>query len=226
MIPTYSYIIEKFDYYNYLCFGGELQRPPIRFNNRYRSMGRTLGHRGRDGQGKVHWSDLSIEISVRYDLPEEEYIDTLVHEMIHYYIMSHDMEDSSPHGALFCRMMDEISRKHGIKISLKFVPQEEEMIKTRTGRWRYVCVAEMDDDRMAMTVVARNKVFRFWDLIPNMRGIRAVRWYASDRQIFDRFRTVVTPRLAYVDADKVYDYLTGAQELERVGNVIRMKPTE
>ena len=84
MRPTLDYIIEKFDYYNQLCFDGKLQRPPIFLNTRYSTMGQTGGMGEIDKDGKLHWSELRIEISVRRDLPEYEYIDTLVHEMIHY----------------------------------------------------------------------------------------------------------------------------------------------
>ena len=115
MRPTLQYIIEKFDYYNKLCFSGQLQRPPIRLNTRYSTMGITKGKQRIDSNGLPYWSDLSIEISVRRDLPEYEYIDTLVHEMIHYYIFSNNLVDDSPHGTLFRRKMDEITQKYGKK---------------------------------------------------------------------------------------------------------------
>ena len=43
MRPTLDYIVERFDYFNQLCFGGELQRPPIKLNTRYATMGYTSG---------------------------------------------------------------------------------------------------------------------------------------------------------------------------------------
>ena len=126
MRPTLDYIIEKFDYYNQLCFDGKLKRPPILLNTRYSAMGQTGGVGEIDENGKIHWSELRIEISVRRDLPEYEYIDTLVHEMIHYYIMSNDMEDDSPHGRLFRQKMEEITNKHGIRITIQYDPSEDD----------------------------------------------------------------------------------------------------
>ncbi len=220
MRPTLQYILDKFDYYNRLCFAGQLKRPPIRLNTRYASMGLTKGRRINAPDGKSYWTDLSIEISIRRDLPEIEYIDTLVHEMIHYYILSNNLHDDSPHGSLFHQKMEEITRKHGIRITIAFDPSEEEMVKSIT-RYRYVCVAEMDDGHMAFAVVARSKVFEFWPLMSRIKGVKEVHWYASNRQIFEIFPVAVSPRLMIIEADKIHHYLTGAQELENTGSVIR-----
>lgn len=222
MRPTLQYIIERFDYYNQLCFDGKLQRPPITLNTRYAQMGVTKWNVRSDENGKSYNTNFSIEISVRRDLPEEEYTDTLVHEMIHYYIGSNNLKDDSTHGTLFCQKMDEIFQKYGIKTSIAFEPSEEEMVNTKT-RYRYVCVADAEDGHMLVAVVARNKLFQFWNIIPTMKGVSNVHWYLSDRQIFETFPVAVSPRLIYMEADKLHHYLSGAKELENTGTVIRVK---
>lgn len=222
MRPTLEYIIDRFDYYNQLCFDGALKRPPIRLNTRYATMGTTRGELRLGLDGKTNWTNITIEISARRDLPEYEYTDTLVHEMIHYYIMSNNLEDDSPHGTLFHRKMDEISQRYGIRITIAFDPSEEEMVNTRT-RNRFVCTAESDDGHMLFAVIARNKMFQFWDLIHRIKGISNVRWYVSNRQIFENFPVAVSPNLMYIDADKLHHYLTGAKELENTGTLIRVK---
>lgn len=222
MRPTLQYFIEKFEFYNQLCFGGKLTIPPIRLNTRKAIMGVTKGQCHIDERGNGHWENISIEISVRMDLPEYEYIDTLVHEMIHYYIMSNNMTDDSPHGSLFRAKMEEITRKHGIRITIAFEPSEEELVKTKT-RYRYVCVAEDVDGQMYFAVVARNKVFDFWEMLPQIERMKEVHWYLSDRAIFDKFPVAVSPRLMLIDADKIHHYLTGAMELENTGDVIKVK---
>ena len=221
MRPTLDFIIERFDYYNQLCFDGKLQRPPIRINTRYAEMGVTKSEVVLDENGKSYSIRHSIEISVRRDLPEYEYIDTLVHEMIHYYILSNHLKDDSPHGTLFRKKMEEITNKYGIRITIAFDPSDEEMVNTRT-RQRFVCVADADDGHVLFAVVARNVLFQLWDSIPQMKGISNVHWYVSDRQIFEKFPVAGSPRLIYIDADKIHHYLTGAQELENTGKVIRV----
>ncbi len=210
MRPDLNYIIEKFDYYNNLCFEGKLKRPVIRLNTRKAALGLT------------RVVDKSIEISVRMDLPEEEYIDTLVHEMIHYYILSNNLVDDSPHGTLFKKIMNEITEKYGIKITINFDPTDEELVKTHT-RPRFVCVASFDDGQVGLSVVAKNKLFQLWGIIPQLKGVEEARWYVSDRAIFGKFPVQVSPGFVVVDENKINHYLTGAKELENDGKVIKVK---
>ena len=79
-----EYIIDRFNYYNQLCFDGKLVMPPIKLNTRYAEMGVTKSEFVWDENEKSYHVRYSIEISIRRDLPEYEYTDTLVHEMIHY----------------------------------------------------------------------------------------------------------------------------------------------
>lgn len=222
MRPTLDYIVERFDYFNQLCFGGKLQRPPIKLNTRYATMGYTSGECCEYEDGTIQWKNLRIEISIRRDLPEYEYTDTLVHEMIHYYIMSNNLQDDSLHGTIFRKKMEEITKNHGIRITIAFDPSDEEMVNTRT-RNRYVCTAELNDGHMLVAVVARNMIFQLWDHISNWEGISNVHWYVSDRQIFEKIPVSVSPRMFHIDADKLQHYLTGAKELENTGEVIRIK---
>ena len=224
MRPTLDYIIEKFDYYNQLCFDGKLKRPPILLNTRYSTLGRTGGKGVIGENGGVHWEDLHIEISVRLDLPEYEYIDTIVHEMIHYYIMSNGLKDDSDHGTIFCHKMKEITEKYGIRITITYNPSEDEQIATRT-RDRFICVADGTDGHTYFAVVAKNKLFQFWDIIPQIDGVSEVHWFVSDRKIFENYPVAVSPSLIYIDAGKIHHYLTGARELENTGVLIREKQT-
>lgn len=222
MRPTLKYIQKKFEYFNNLCFDGKLKMPPIRLTLRYATMGCTKYKLLIDNEGNTKFTDLSIEISIRRDLPEEEYIDTIVHEMIHYYILSNNLRDTSPHGILFKTKMTEIMQKYGIRITIAFEPSDEEMVKSITHP-RYVCVIDFKDERTGLAVVAKNKIFQFWDAILESDEVRGVKWYVSDRAIFEKYHTYVSLGCNIVDADKIQHYLTGAIELERYGNVIKIK---
>jgi hypothetical protein len=224
MRPTLEYIIEKFDYYNQLCFDGKLKRPPILLNTRYAELGITKQQLIHNDDGTCQWSDPWIEISVRQDLPEYEYIDTIVHEMIHYYIVSNGLKDDSDHGTIFCQKMKEITEKYGIRITITYNPTEDEQIATKT-RDRFICVANGTDGHTYFAVVAKNKLFRFWDIIPQIEGVSEVHWFVSDRRIFEKYPVAVSPSLMYIDAGKIHHYLTGARELENTGVLIREKQT-
>lgn len=223
MRPTLEYIKEKFDYYNKLCFGGKLPTPPIKLNMRYASMGLTNYSPTRLQDGSIAYEDLSIEISVRRDLPEIEYIDTLVHEMIHYYIFVNNLNDDSPHGQIFRSKMQEISERYGIRVSIDFDPTDEELVKTISDRYRYVCVMDFYDGQTGMAVVARGKLFELWNKMKTAFQAKSVKWYASNRAIFEKFPISLSPQCYIIGADKLVHYLTGAVELEMSGDIIKQK---
>ena len=117
MRPTLEYIIERFEYYNQLCFDGELILPPIRLNTRYAEMGVTKAIMVWDEKEKTYKIECSIEISVRRDLPEYEYTDTLVHEMIHYYLYYTGEDPRCRHGKAFKAMAKRFNREYGMNIT-------------------------------------------------------------------------------------------------------------
>lgn len=161
-----------------------------------------------------------IEISIRYDLPESEYIDTLVHEMIHYYILTNDITDDAPHGTIFNREMKRINELYGIKVTLCFEHSEEELIAT-ASRDRFVCVAGMDDGTFGVAVVAKNNVLAFWDEFYKIPGVRDVKWFISNREIFRLFPQKPRAALYIIENETISRYLTGARRIIREGYNIR-----
>lgn len=222
MRPTLKYIKSKFDYYNALCFGGKLPHPKMKLNMRYGQMGVMKYRQYTVPNTTMVYRKFTIEISIRRDLPEEEYTSTLVHEMIHYYIAYNHIVDDSAHGSVFKKMMHDITSTYGIKLSIAFTPSDEYLINNFTHP-RYICVAEFENGKMGLAVVAKNRVFQLWDVIPKIQGVSKVRWYLSNRAIFEKYPVSVSPRLFYEDFDKIHHYLTGALELENNGTVITPK---
>ena len=222
MRPSLEYIKEKFEYYNNLCFEGKLPMPPIRLNMRYGQMGVTKWKTIEESDGTTNNYDISIEISIRRSLPEEEYIDTIVHEMIHYYIAYNNIKDDSPHGTMFMRKMQEITNTYGVKITLAFNPAEEYLVNS-ISRIRYVCIVEFEDGKMGLAVVAKNKIFQLWEQMSRLEGLKNIRWYVSNRAIFGQFPVVVSPSVVVIDSDKIHHYLSGARELENNGAVMTLK---
>ena len=115
--------------------------------------------------------------------------------------------------------MDYIQSRFGIKITIAFDPSDEYLVNTIT-RIRYVCVAEFEDERMGIAVVAKNMIFIFWDAIPLLKGVKTVNWYVSNRAIFEKYPVMVSPGLIIEDSDKIHHYLTGAKQLVRNDDTI------
>lgn len=221
MRPTQEYLNERFAYYNRLCFGGLLPVVPLQLNTRFSQMGVTRWHTVRQPDGSSVATDVSIEISVRHDRTAEDYDNTLVHEMIHLYILANRLDDDSPHGRLFRAKQAELNSRYGLHITTCLTPSVEELIAGHS-RTRYVCTAELTDGRSALAVVARGKVWELWDAISKLPGVESVTWYVSDRSIFATFPTVIEPDLLIIDDGTLRHYLTGARQLQRLGNTIRL----
>ena len=138
MIPTVEYLEERFDTFNRMCFEGALPRIPIKLSHARTFVGRLVYRPVRNWRGRVvRREDFVIRISTRFDLPEAEIEDTLIHEMIHYWIAWKDIPDSSTHGREFRRIMQEINTRHGrhLTISHKSTPEEQDA-DTRIRRAR------------------------------------------------------------------------------------------
>lgn len=215
MRPTISYLTERFNYYNNLCFDGVLPEVPIRLIDRKGCMGRTVCFADSCSGAK----SFLIEISVRFDLPEAEYIDTLVHEMIHYYIQYSGLIDNAMHGSLFQSIMNKIVTTYGIRVTIAYNPGPEEHPVGRI-RWHYVCVIGLPDDNVGLCIVAKNKVFDTWHILDAATNIRFFEWYVTCDPFFEAFPTVVSPRPLIVEKGLLYRHLLNASRLKMNGNRI------
>lgn len=61
-----------------------------------------------------------IFFSDLYDYPEDFLRNVMVHEMIHYYIHLHQIEDDGAHGHVFMKMAKEMNEKYGLNIEQTF----------------------------------------------------------------------------------------------------------
>ena len=91
---TLEFLNQKFDELNELCFGGALPKVSIRLSKARTYLGQLGFKRKRPLFGKTQYYDFVLRISTRLEQTEEEIIDTLLHEMIHLYIASHQLKDS------------------------------------------------------------------------------------------------------------------------------------
>ena len=101
MIATHEYVKDKFGEFNRLIFGGKLPLLPICMSNARTFLGACTFKRKRNWLGKTVLYDFKLKISTRFDLPEKELEDTIVHEMIHYYIAVNKLKDTSTNGHIF-----------------------------------------------------------------------------------------------------------------------------
>ena len=120
MRPSLSFLQEKFDYFNGLCFGGCLPRVRLRVSHARCYMGQLRYKRRRSLLLRTRITDLVISVSDFLDLSEAEVEDTLLHEMIHLHILLSGRRDRSAHGPLFRAKMRDFNEQFGRHVTVSY----------------------------------------------------------------------------------------------------------
>ncbi len=223
MRPTLPYIQEKFKEYNALIFKNALPPLPMRIGNARCTLGGVSYKRKRKATGGFEFYDFKLTISARIDLPEDVVQDTLIHEMIHYYILSKQLVDSSPHGKLFRQLMNHINQHFNRHITVTHRSTPEERAQDTKKKDHFFCITELADGKNGITVVAKTRLFQLWRMLPHYFNIRKSTWYWSNDPFFNNFPKSISPRIFAVKPEDLKEHLSTATELVLEGNVIRKK---
>ena len=176
MRPTISYIQSRFDEYNYRFFGGSLPALPIKLSHAKGFLGKVTFTRRKHGlfSGDQN-EDFVLRINVRIDLPEEVVEDTILHEMIHYYIAVNQWKDSSTHGVLFRREMQRINETGGRHITISHRLNEAQQAEAHVHKKRVVAVV------------------RF--AAPRRFAISQIEWYYTDNEYFAKYPSSIAMKI-------------------------------
>lgn len=118
MKPTKTILTKKFEKFNEIFFDNSLPSIDIHVNNSKLHFGvftETIVWSGRRIQSR---HPLHITISKYYSMTEKMIDETLIHEMIHYYISYNNLRDTGTHGVIFKRMADKISNSSEYEITI------------------------------------------------------------------------------------------------------------
>ena len=203
MIATVPYIACKFAEFNKQYFNDSLPAVPIRLSNAKGFLGKLCFRKVRTGWlGRTTNIDFVLRINTRIDLPEEVVEDTILHEMIHYYIAVNQWEDSSAHGRLFRQEMARINAtgRH-IRISQRLTPEQMQQANGKQ-KVRVVAVVHFSDGRKGIKVVPKQvaHILRFHRAVSRHFSITHVDWYLTIAPAFARFPSSSALRI-YVPDD-------------------------
>lgn len=191
MIATIPFLESRFKAFNHACFADSLAPVPLRLSRALRSLGACTYKKRRLLFGKVEYYDFCIRISTQYDLPENELEDILLHEMIHYEILSKQWKDTSAHGRIFRRRMAEINERFGRHITISHRWSSEPQLPASAPKpaWRVVARVRLNDGRIGIKVLPRiaQRLKAYRSGLLHSREVAAVEFFWSDDPYFARF---------------------------------------
>lgn len=223
MRATLEYIKQKFDEYNNLMFEGKLNPLPLKLSNAKSFLGAVFFRREKRPDDTWHYHGFVFKISTVMDLPENIVEDTIIHEMIHYYIMSNQMQDTAPHGKLFIAKMQEINRRFNRNLSVTHRTTKEELDSDKRIRQHIICVSRLKTGKHGVTIATKTRLFELWDAMPNFPKMEELKWVLSTDPYFNRFPKAIKPGICLVTSEELEPHLKDAKELIRQGNSIRVK---
>ena len=212
MRPDIDYIKEKYRHFNDLCFEGRLPEVPVELCDAAGFLGKACYSAVEDRYGLViGYSKLKLRINIRYDLPESEVEDVILHEMIHLYIAYHNIPDSSPHGPVFRSLMKMINERYSrhIFISRKGAPEAED----KSGG-RVVIVTTFADSSHGITICSPGKLRQIKSSLPRLYRFKSMKCYFSTDPYFRRYPRSVKGIIWKISEEALSLHLLEAKELE------------
>ena len=207
MKPTLSYIETKFDEFNSLIFDGKLPRIPVALSNAASYVGLCTFKTRRRPFRQPEYYDFRLRISTRFDLPEQEVADTIIHEMIHYYIRLNRIKDTSAHGKVFRQMMDDINTRFGrhITVSHRTTKEQREAALDKRPRLRVVAIVSFRDGREGLKLLPHNagSVAKYHRAVMRTGKVSGIDYYLESDPWFNRYPTSSAFNVIYAPMDEV-----------------------
>ena len=220
MKPTQDYIERRFQEFNKQYFGGQLPTVPVRLTSARTYLGQLGFKRKRTLLGGTKFYDFILRISTRIDLPEQEVEDTLLHEMIHLYIASKQLRDTSAHGHLFHQLMDGINSRYDRHITISYRRTAAEQDQDTQRRLHLLCVSTFDSGERGITIAAKSRIFELWDVMPTFPHVTETQWYATYDPYFNRYPRTITPKIYRITPNDLTTHLKDARAIRREGSTL------
>ncbi len=215
MKATLRYVEGKFGEFNARMFGGVLPPIPVRLSDASRFLGMFVCRRQPGRLGRPATETCELRINTRMDLPEEVVEDTIIHEMIHYYIHHRGLRDSSPHGPVFRKIMADINATHGrnVTVSFRHTPETARQAVDSRHRWHVIARVELKDGRTGVKVLPRvaPKIIAFHDAMKRVPEVAGVTLYLHHDPYFNRYPTSTAQRLHIVAEAELRPHLREAR---------------
>jgi hypothetical protein len=220
VIPTKLIAEQKFAEFNALIFQGKLPQIPIYMSNAKGFLGKFVFRRKRSWLMGERISDMHLRINTRYDMSERELEDTIIHEMIHYYIAYNNIKDTSAHGRVFRQMMVEINEQYGREITISHRKSDEPLVDTAQNRkkWHVVAVVDFNDGRRGVKVLPKVAQSIAWykQNVERAPGVKEVKLVWSLDVMFNKFPVSKSLKVHIVDRQALEEALKESVALKKL----------
>lgn len=198
-------------------FGGKLPELPIELSDAKGFIGVCKYKKRRLEDGSIELYDFRLSINTRIDLPEAEIEDTIIHEMIHYFIGINRLEDSSSHGPTFQHLMRAINEKYGrnITISHKGTKEEAEQAIDKRAKLHVIAVVSFFGGRKGIKVLPRiiERILAYNKGVSGGPGVERIDYFMSNDPFFNRFPNSAALNVYEVTKDELDSHLSSAKKL-------------
>jgi hypothetical protein len=217
MIITIPFIQEKFKKFNSDIFNGALPLVPFYLTNARTFAGKCTFHIKRDILGREKFYNFALRFSVRIDMPEREWEDVIIHEMIHYYIGFRHIKDTSSHGEVFRKLMGEINDRfhRNITISHRRNSAGSKMVPEKRIQYRVVARVELNDGTWAFKVLPRTQrgIMSFYSKVSSSPSVKEVTLFWSKDPYFSNFPCSAAPRVHILELAELEEHMEGAEPM-------------
>ncbi len=213
MKVSIEYIEQKVREFNAQMFGGELPPLPIRISLARTFLGKLRYEKKRKLLGGWSYKNFQLIICNRFDLPERIIEDTIIHEMIHYYIMYRRLKDTSSHGVIFREMMKRINEQFNRNISVTVRLTDDIIQKDTRKRMHILCVSHFNDGKVGITHSSRTRFQYLKEMLPKIPSVTNCTWYITDDPFFNRYPRSLTPKIYRITQSELDEHLHNAKPL-------------
>ncbi len=222
MKATVDYVQRKFEEFNQLMFGGQLPPLPIVLTDEARALGKCCYLERRLPDGRKVYDHFSLKINTRIDLPEAVLEDTIIHEMIHYFLLRHNLNDTAPHGPLFRAVMQSINSTHGRKVAVshKLSAEERAQAASTRAKWHVVAAVYFHSGQVGVKVLPRTiqRVVGYYAQVSSAAEVARVELYLHNNPFFNRYPTSSALHIHPIDRELLEANLIQARRLQVRGN--------
>lgn len=229
MRATIHYIENRFREFNELMFEGKLPKLPIELSDSKTFLGLCVCQKRRSITGKTELYNFRLRFNTRIDLSEEELEDTIIHEMIHYYIGYNKMKDSSAHGTIFKQIMNEINQNYGrhISISHKGTKEQKEQAYGNKKRWHAVAVVSFTNGKTGVKVLPRiaPRIINYYNVVGSNSNVSDIKLYMCNDPFFNRYPNSSAFTVIYVSHEEIMSHLAEAEQMMCDGKALTLSKT-